>query len=63
MRCSPSPTPGAVTPAEMLLGLFASPADAALMDEVTAIAYEGRRNASTRDIGIELPPLAAERKP
>jgi len=33
------------------------------MDEVTAIAYEGRRNASTRDIGIELPPLAAERKP
>ena len=38
-------------PAEMLLGLFSRPEDAALMDDVTAIAYRGRHTASTRDIG------------
>ena len=40
------------TPAQMLLGLFSSPEDSVLMDEVTAIAYEGRRVATTRDIGV-----------
>ncbi len=39
-------------PADMLLGLFSSPADAALLDEVTAIAYAGRNTPSTRDIGL-----------
>ncbi|MGO8672125.1 MAG: hypothetical protein ACLQVD_12255 [Capsulimonadaceae bacterium] len=38
-------------PAHTLLGLFSSPEDSALMDEVTTIEYEGRRAATTRDIG------------
>ena len=40
------------TPAEMLVGLFSSTENSALMDEVTAIAYEGRNASSTRDIGL-----------
>lgn len=40
------------TPAEMLIGLFSDPEDAALLDEVTAMAYEGRRTATTREIGL-----------
>ena len=43
----------AKTPAEMLLGLFSSAEDSALMDEVDEIAYEGRRTGTTRDIGLE----------
>ena len=33
-------------PAEELIGLFSTPEDCALMDEVVAIAYEGRRAAA-----------------
>ena len=40
------------SPAEMLLGLFSSPADAALMDEVARLVYEGRAAGSTRDLGV-----------
>lgn len=40
------------TPAERLIGLFSSPEDASLIDEVTALAYEGRAAGSTRDIGL-----------
>jgi hypothetical protein len=40
------------TPAEMLMGLFSSPENTALMDEVTAMAYEGRNASTTRDIGL-----------
>ena len=45
-------SPNGKTPAEMLLGLFSNPEDAALMDEVIAIAYEGRGETSTRSIGL-----------
>ena len=45
-------TPIGKSPAELLLGLFASPADAALMDEVAQIADEGRSVGSTRNVGI-----------
>lgn len=38
------------TPAEMLLGLFSTSEDSALMDEVEEIAYEGRRTGTTRAI-------------
>jgi len=40
------------SPAAMLLGLFSNPADAALIDEVSAIAAAGRRTVSTRKIGL-----------
>lgn len=40
------------TPAERMIGLFSSPEDAELMDEVVEIAYEGRRQSTTRDIGL-----------
>ena len=40
------------TPAEMLIGLFSSPEDSAIMDEVTEIAYQGRNLDTTRDIGL-----------
>ncbi len=35
------------TPAEMLIGLFSTPEDSALMDEVTDIAYEGRNTITS----------------
>ena len=37
------------TPAEMLMGLFSSPEDAALIEEVTSLAYEGRRAEAAQD--------------
>lgn len=39
-------------PAEELIGLFSSDEDAALMDEVVALAYEGRRAAAARDVAV-----------
>jgi len=40
------------TPARRLIGLFSSDADAAIMDEVVALVYEGRKKPSTRNIGL-----------
>jgi len=40
------------THAEMLMSLLARPEGAALMDEVSAMAYEGRNTSSTRAIGL-----------
>lgn len=39
-------------PAEELIGLFSSDEDAALMDEVVALAYEGRRVAAVGDSAV-----------
>ena len=39
-------------PAQELIGLFSSPEDSAVMDEVVAIAYEGRKAAAARDIAV-----------
>ena len=45
------PLPGTETVFEQGLGLFGSPEDAALLDEVVAIAYEERRRpASSTDV-------------
>lgn len=45
------PFPGAETVFEQGLGLFGSPEDAALLDEVVAIAYaERRRPTSSSDV-------------
>lgn len=38
--------------AQELIGLFSSPEDCDVMDEVVAIAYEGRRAAASRDIAF-----------
>lgn len=42
-------SPRTKTVFEQGLGLFGSPDDAALLDEVVSLAYEERRKASTRE--------------
>jgi hypothetical protein len=39
-------------PAQELIGLFSSPEDSALMDEVVSLAYEGRKAAAKRDVAV-----------
>jgi hypothetical protein len=42
-----------LTPGQRMLGAFSAPKDAAMMDEAVEIALQGRREPSTRDIGLE----------
>ena len=49
---APEKTGQGKNPAEELIGLFSSPEDCALMDEVVAIAYEGRKAAAARNLAL-----------
>jgi hypothetical protein len=44
------PTQSGKSAAEEMIGLFTSPEDRAVVDDVVAIAYEGRKAAAARDI-------------